>query len=49
MTGQPGPAKASDPPATKTPEASVMMRIPGVGPFLRVLLVVRLMEGYAVT
>ena len=30
-------------------EASVMMQIPGVGPFVRALLVVRLTGGYAVT
>ena len=34
----------------ESPEASVvMMRIPGVGPFIRALLVVRLVAGYAVT
>jgi hypothetical protein len=33
----------------ESPEASVMMQIPGVGPFVRALLVVRLSGGYAVT
>jgi hypothetical protein len=33
----------------ESPEASVMMQIPGVGPFVRALLVVRLVAGYAVT
>jgi hypothetical protein len=33
----------------ESPEASVMMQIPGVGPFVRALLVVRLTGGYAVT
>ena len=33
----------------ENPEASVMMQIPGVGPFVRALLVVRLTGGYAVT
>ena len=31
--------------ATKAPGASVMMQIPGVGPFIRALLVVRLAGG----
>ncbi len=33
----------------ESPEASVMMQIPGVGPFIRALLAVRLVGGYAVT
>jgi hypothetical protein len=33
----------------ESPEASVMMQIPGAGPFVRALLAVRLMGGYAVT
>ena len=33
----------------ESPEASVMMQIPGAGPFVRALLVVRLTGGYAVT
>jgi len=33
----------------ENPEASVMMQIPGVGPFVRALLVVRLNGRYAVT
>ena len=33
----------------ESPEASVMMQVPGVGPFVRALLVVRLTGGYAVT
>jgi hypothetical protein len=33
----------------ESPEASVMMQIPGLGPFVRALLVVRLTGGYAVT
>jgi hypothetical protein len=33
----------------ESPEASVMMQIPGVGPFVRALLAVRLTGGYAVT
>jgi hypothetical protein len=31
----------------ESPEASVMMQIPGVGPFVRALLAVRLVGGYA--
>ena len=33
----------------QSPEVSVMMQIPGVGPFVRALLAVRLTGGYAVT
>ena len=35
--------------ATTAPEAPVMMQIPGAGPFVRALLVVRLTGRYAVT